>query len=28
VYLGAWAAEDMLGKRELPHWEGDASAAA
>ena len=28
VYLGAWAAEAMLGKRELPHWEGDASAAA
>jgi glycine/D-amino acid oxidase-like deaminating enzyme len=28
VYLGAWAAEAMLGKRELPHWEADASAAA
>jgi glycine/D-amino acid oxidase-like deaminating enzyme len=28
VYLGAWAAEAMLGKRELPHWEGDESAAA
>jgi glycine/D-amino acid oxidase-like deaminating enzyme len=28
VYLGAWAAEAMLGKRELPHWEDDASAAA
>ena len=28
VYLGAWAAEAMLDKRELPHWEGDATAAA
>jgi glycine/D-amino acid oxidase-like deaminating enzyme len=28
AYLGAWAAEAMLGKRELPQWEGDASAAA
>jgi glycine/D-amino acid oxidase-like deaminating enzyme len=28
VYLGSWAAEAMLGERELPHWEGDASAAA
>ena len=28
VYLGAWAAEAMLGRRELPEWEGDASAAA
>jgi glycine/D-amino acid oxidase-like deaminating enzyme len=28
VYLGAWAAEAMLGKRELPLWEGTASAAA
>jgi glycine/D-amino acid oxidase-like deaminating enzyme len=28
VYLGAWAAEAMLGRRELPKWEGDASAAA
>ena len=28
VYLGAWAAEAMLGRRELPRWEGGASAAA
>jgi glycine/D-amino acid oxidase-like deaminating enzyme len=28
VYLGAWAAEAMLGKRDLPEWEGGASAAA
>jgi glycine/D-amino acid oxidase-like deaminating enzyme len=28
VYLGAWAAEAMLGRRELPRWEGSASAAA
>ena len=28
VYLGAWAAEAMLGKREVPRWESDASAAA
>ena len=27
VYLGAWAAEAMLGKRDLPQWEGEASAA-
>jgi glycine/D-amino acid oxidase-like deaminating enzyme len=27
VYLGAWAAEAMLGKRELPQWEGEADAA-
>jgi glycine/D-amino acid oxidase-like deaminating enzyme len=28
VYLGVWAAEAMLGKRELPRWADDASAAA
>lgn len=28
AYLGAWAAEAMLGKRDLPEWEGGASAAA
>jgi glycine/D-amino acid oxidase-like deaminating enzyme len=28
VYLGARAAEAMLGKRELPQWEADAIAAA
>jgi glycine/D-amino acid oxidase-like deaminating enzyme len=28
VYLGAWAAEVMLGKRELPQWEANASAAS
>jgi glycine/D-amino acid oxidase-like deaminating enzyme len=27
VYLGAWAAEAMLGKRDLPLWEGEADAA-
>lgn len=27
VYLGAWAAEAMLGKRDLPQWEGEANAA-
>jgi glycine/D-amino acid oxidase-like deaminating enzyme len=27
VYLGAWAAEAMLGKRELPLWDDDAGAA-
>jgi glycine/D-amino acid oxidase-like deaminating enzyme len=27
VYLGAWAAEAMLGKRDLPQWEGEAGAA-
>jgi glycine/D-amino acid oxidase-like deaminating enzyme len=27
VYLGAWAAEAMLGKRDLPQWEDAASAA-
>jgi glycine/D-amino acid oxidase-like deaminating enzyme len=27
VYLGAWAAEAMLGKRELPQWEGVANTA-
>jgi glycine/D-amino acid oxidase-like deaminating enzyme len=26
VYLGAWAAEAMLGKKDLPRWEDDASA--
>jgi len=26
VYLGAWAAEAMLGKRDLPHWEDNANA--
>ena len=24
VYLGAWAAEAMLGRRELPEWSGEA----
>src|ERR1700687_2389312 len=28
VYLGAWAAEAMLGKRALPQWEDEANAAA
>ncbi len=28
VYLGAWAAEAMLGKRNLPQWEENANAAA
>jgi len=27
VYLGAWAAEAMLGKRDLPQWEDAAKAA-
>jgi glycine/D-amino acid oxidase-like deaminating enzyme len=27
VYLGAWAAEVMLGKRDLPQWEDEAKAA-
>jgi glycine/D-amino acid oxidase-like deaminating enzyme len=27
VYLGAWAAEAMLGKRDLPDWEEEASAS-
>jgi glycine/D-amino acid oxidase-like deaminating enzyme len=27
VYLGAWAAEAMLGKRDLPQWEENANAA-
>jgi len=27
VYLGAWAAQTMLGKRDLPQWEGEADAA-
>jgi len=27
VYLGAWAAEAMLGKRDLPQWEDAANAA-
>ena len=27
VYLGAWAAEAMLGKRDLPQWEDEANAA-
>lgn len=26
VYLGTWAAEAMLGKRDLPQWEGEADA--
>jgi glycine/D-amino acid oxidase-like deaminating enzyme len=26
VYLGAWAAEAMLGKKDLPPWDNDASA--
>jgi glycine/D-amino acid oxidase-like deaminating enzyme len=26
VYLGAWAAEAMLGKKDLPRWEDEASA--
>lgn len=26
VYLGAWAAEAMLGKKDLPQWDDDASA--
>jgi glycine/D-amino acid oxidase-like deaminating enzyme len=26
VYLGAWAAEAMLGKKDLPRWENEASA--
>jgi glycine/D-amino acid oxidase-like deaminating enzyme len=28
VYLGAWAAEVMLGRRTLPQWLGEGSAAA
>jgi glycine/D-amino acid oxidase-like deaminating enzyme len=28
VYLGAWAAEAMLGKKDLPQWEESANAAA
>ena len=28
VYLGAWAAEAMLGRRELPSWENEGIAAA
>jgi glycine/D-amino acid oxidase-like deaminating enzyme len=28
VYLGAWAAEAILGKRDLPQWEENANAAA
>jgi gamma-glutamylputrescine oxidase len=27
VYLGAWAAEAMLGKRDLPQWDDAANAA-
>lgn len=27
VYLGAWAAEAMLGKRDLPEWEENENAA-
>jgi glycine/D-amino acid oxidase-like deaminating enzyme len=27
VYLGAWAAEAMLGKRDLPQWEREAKVA-
>jgi glycine/D-amino acid oxidase-like deaminating enzyme len=27
VYLGAWAAEAMLSKRDVPQWEGEAKAA-
>jgi glycine/D-amino acid oxidase-like deaminating enzyme len=27
VYLGAWAAEAMLGKKDIPRWEEDATAA-
>ena len=27
VYLGAWAAEAMLGKRDLPQWDDSAGAA-
>jgi glycine/D-amino acid oxidase-like deaminating enzyme len=27
VYLGAWAADAMLGKRDVPHWEDEANAA-
>jgi glycine/D-amino acid oxidase-like deaminating enzyme len=27
VYLGAWAAEAMLGKKDLPQWEENANAA-
>jgi glycine/D-amino acid oxidase-like deaminating enzyme len=26
VYLGAWAAEAMLGKKDLPQWEDNANA--
>ena len=26
VYLGAWAAEAMLGKKDLPQWDDEASA--
>jgi glycine/D-amino acid oxidase-like deaminating enzyme len=28
VYLGAWAAEAMLGKRDLPQWDSAANAAS
>ena len=28
VYLGAWAAEAMLGKKELPQWKENVSTAA
>jgi glycine/D-amino acid oxidase-like deaminating enzyme len=27
VYLGVWAAEAMLGNRDLPHWQHEANAA-
>jgi glycine/D-amino acid oxidase-like deaminating enzyme len=27
VYLGAWAAQSMLGKRELPQWNAEAAPA-
>jgi glycine/D-amino acid oxidase-like deaminating enzyme len=28
VYLGAWAAEALLGRRELPQWEASATPAS
>ena len=28
VYLGAWAAEAMLGKKHLPHWNDDENTVA
>ena len=28
VYLGAWAAEALLGRRELPQWEASATSAS